>query len=322
MKNISFILCTVLFTSGITLANEINTKTSFQNGDIVKVSSCDKFGWCKLSDESGYVKNFWFIQSEKDKNILIYNNKKEKTYLYELVGIEEKNITIKKFIWVNKVEPLISNARKNYKYGYIRKVDVQSYMKDYEIVQKNDMKIFVKKEEPKSVEKFEEKNKDEKQQNYFTYFDLGVAKFNSNHPDNLDMMVDLGFGYKLDKSQFITFGYMGNIENSQDQLRGVELNNLYVGYNYNFLGEYNPTLGVIAGYSAMSVYLDKNSGSSIAEEKDNKIFYGIEARISNEINNNLLWEIKSSYLQYDLKTPNLHVTNSINLFAGIVYKFD
>ena len=303
-----------------------NKKTFFSNGDIVKVESCDQWQWCKLSDGSGYVKEFYFKKDKKEPSLLVQSYKGI-TYLYQLVGLETKNIPLEQFIKVNKVDYLIDNARANYMYGYLRDIDLEKYKEKYIIKEEQKVKILVKKEDNQIVEQIVKtapviSKIIEPKQNYFTYFDVGVAKFSSNHPDNLDMVLDFGLGYNLDKNQNIILGYMGNIENSQDQMRGVELNNFYLGYNYNFLGEYNPTLGLIAGYSMMKVYLDKIDGTNIDEEQDKQLFYGIQSGLSKEIIHNLVWELKLSYHQYDLKTPNVNVTNSFNLFGGIVYKFD
>jgi opacity protein-like surface antigen len=123
---------TVLFTVTLSamasaiLAADTQAKVSFALGDVVHIDTCDKWQWCKLKDNSGYVKGHLFKRFPKDPSIAIKRTKGN-TYLYNIRPVYKDDKPLFEFIQKENPVREMLFAQDNYQYGYIREKDIADY---------------------------------------------------------------------------------------------------------------------------------------------------------------------------------------------------
>jgi hypothetical protein len=104
--------------------------TAFTYGYVVNIESCDKWGWCKLQDNKGYVKGHFFKTFPLAPTKAIKNTQ-GKTFLYKIRPVYKYDKPVFEFIKLSdrsKSSELL-NAKSNYHYGYIRVEDINQYDK-------------------------------------------------------------------------------------------------------------------------------------------------------------------------------------------------
>ena len=91
------------------LGTTLSAQEVFYGGDVVEIQSCDKWGWCKLSNDTGYVKE-WLFKKHPTENLMI-KHAKGIGYLYERRPSHNDKSEYKD-------EKL--HTKLNYAYGYVR----------------------------------------------------------------------------------------------------------------------------------------------------------------------------------------------------------
>ena len=92
------------------LGTTLSAQEVFYGGDVVEIQSCDKWGWCKLSNDTGYVKERLF-KKHPTENLMIkhakgigYLYERGVDYKYTRVAIKEESTTTQKE-YIAKDEP-------------------------------------------------------------------------------------------------------------------------------------------------------------------------------------------------------------------------
>ena len=337
-------------TSTNMLAN-VQAKTSFTLGDIVHIESCDKWQWCKLKDNSGYIKGHHFEKFPKDPTIAIKHTKGS-TYLYNKRPIyDDKPL----FEFIQKEEMLFSQDQDNYKYGYVREKDMANYNKyikaNKSLQDKNNQKI--KKADVKIVEEKAETNEalnevklddtnevvsDTKEElkeikevksKYFIYGGISATSASVDEGTNVvttDIkdtytLIEAGLGYTYNPNIFTTLS-MQKASNSQ-----TELMHFLLSANYQLPDTFmNPFVGVVGGYGELK--WKENPISSLQTTKDitaSSYFLGLQGGIKYPLNDSFSLYGTYQYLPTNFETV---ITNKgeikhktmKNLIIGVKYE--
>jgi hypothetical protein len=98
------------------LGDEIYNKNHyFKQGDIVSIESCDRYHWCKLQDNNGYIKKYQLNKITNNS----YRGIKKEIFIYEKTSNSPKN---------KKIKDILSQSFLiDYRFGYLRKLDIEKF---------------------------------------------------------------------------------------------------------------------------------------------------------------------------------------------------
>jgi opacity protein-like surface antigen len=206
---------TVLFTVTLSamasaiLAADTQAKVSFALGDVVHIDTCDKWQWCKLKDNSGYVKGHLFKRFPKDPSIAIKHTKGN-TYLYNIRPVYKDDKPIFEFIQKENPVREMLFAQDNYQYGYIREKDIA----DYEIyintqqIQKPKKEV-AKQDVTQKVEEIVGKTQESNSK------DINEVKLEDTNDEVLYAKDNFKYGYVREKDKALYDEYMLQKANAQ-----------------------------------------------------------------------------------------------------------
>jgi opacity protein-like surface antigen len=331
-------------------------KTSFTTGDTVHIKSCDKWQWCKLSDNSGYVKGHLFKRFPKDPSIAIKNGKGI-TYLYNIRPIYKDDKPVFEFIQSlsNSSEKL--NAQNNYNYGYIREKDLdtyEKYMQDKKkaiekksITDKNIKEEKLPKKESvnelKEV-KLEDTNEVATDDNYskvnnekvvetkkniFVY--VGVDFTNSSTKKSEANVADikdsyngysLGLGYRHLNNYVATLGIEKN-SNTQ-----TSISNILASINYQLTDKFlKPYVGILGGYSTLKWKENPVTTTSATKNKSKSYMLGLQMGVEHYFDSQFSFYGAYQFIPVGHKTKINQNENAVEhktlqgIELGLRYKF-
>jgi hypothetical protein len=317
------ILLALTFSAAASANISDTSEVSFNTGDVVHIQSCDKWGWCKLKDNSGFVKGHNFARYPKDESIAIKDTKGI-TYLYYIRPIYKDDTPVFEFIKTLNVQEEIDFAKNNYQYGYIREKDLKAYklyMSNYKkqksqsiLDNKSDIKELKLKDDNNEVVSDDKKRETKTEVNdtqnsssskYFVYAALGASSV-SGQDDNYGL-VGFGAGYNYSKNYFATAGLQHSVSSQTD------ITNLIASVNYSFDDIYlKPYLGLTGGYSQLKWKKDPISNASQKDETASKFFVGVQVGIEHKLNDD--FSLYGAY-QHNLlnHTTNIQTTSSYDI---------
>jgi len=282
-------------------------QNSYEKGDLVEITKCDKWHWCKLKDEIGYIKE-WKISKEviSNKHIVLY-----KTFRYKKLPLFRNKNLFTNYISNNYGNEVIN--QKDFHFGYAKdtNISINKTIKEkyYKIVNENNKKINKKNVEQnsKTIENVSNNKVNNKKNiisnnNFFIYGGLSKAIVSVNQAESISNKIkqnyigaEFGLGYRFNKNYTSTLSIQRLI-NTQ-----TYINNILLSLNYQFTKILlKPYIGVVTGYSILHW---KKSPTDIESSTDNKIatsrLIGGHIGIEYPINNN--FSIYSSYQYIPIK---------------------
>jgi hypothetical protein len=283
--------------------NTLNTTNQIKNGDLIKLSSCDKFNWCKVNNTKGlYVRGYKF-QYLQD---MLYIMRAEKpTYFY------------------------IKSKKPDNLFGYIK-----HYIKPQKQVAPLTKEGIVKQQNivstPKSIVKLKKENIDTVSQQslpIFIYANLGMTSLNSTQDksiitpistDKTGFVYEFGLGYNYTPTYFTTIAFQKAITDEKN------IDNIILSANYKFTTTYLiPSVGLLGGYSTM-LWTKDPVISANKQRKSTKFFLGLQGQVEYKLKNRFTLLGTYQYLPYEHKTNiknggYLNDNSEHNIMVGLKY---
>jgi opacity protein-like surface antigen len=256
--------------------------TTFLKGDVVEIDSCDRYNWCHLKNDAGYVKKQQFAQI-KDNLLLKTDDTLSFLYQKRPVFKDDKGV----FDYLSKHNENI--GIKNYHYGYIKSNAIIDATITVQKQTNPKMIVLDKQTDSATVKKATIKKKE--LNNYFVMLGLGISKIDpkvsssaltTKNLDNNGFLFDIGFGYRYTDKYFTTI----NLQKSF--FEQIDINNYYLTANYRFTHQnHNPYIGVILGYSELIWTKDPIDKVSSRDTKSGKASMGLQGGVDYKLKDRL-----------------------------------
>ena len=302
----------ILFTTFSTIMYASTSPMVFKENDTVNIDTCDKFFWCKISNEDKYIKKFNFINISK-------NTYKKKafidafTYSKTTDNLKVLNLAVSK-----------QELEKMKVTGYVKDIDVYNYnanlaaknsISTKENAQKLAQELIIKNDElnlqntntvKKSINTQINKNNQldtqkQKIQKSFTYKNLLLAA-KEDKVKNYNNFIQMTFNnsnelsslsYDIAVGRYFTKNYSLSFDYEKFDFTAHNANSYNLNFAYRFNTFLHPHIAIAVGKSNIN-----NPKLTSSDVLINKNTYGINTAINYKFNKKIFFVLKATYKKH------------------------
>ena len=301
------------------------TGKPIEYGDIIKVTNCDEYEWCRVENSKYFVRGHLFTKI--GNNLILEKN--VKTYYFQQKKGGSMFNTYEKVSFETLNPKVVTIKVDTFKIKKINRQPKRTIVSSKVVPSKKKLKVLKRKAKIKT--KYVSKKS-----NYFSTASFGTTDVDIDHTinDSNDLRdgtlngkgisFDYGIGYNK-KNFFFTANFARSI------LEVVDMTNFYLSANYKIgTYSYQPYIGAIFGYSEL-VYVNYPRLGTITDNetvnKSGKLMTGLQLGVDKKILKDLSLVLQFQYLDYGHFTSATNVEEKIfhysqnNLSLGVKYDF-